>query len=138
MEKRIRGRVKRQMEKSQREYYLNEQVKAIQKELGEGEEGADLEEMEKRIKAAHMPKEARKKAEAELKKLKLMSPMSAEATVVRNYIETLVNLPWKKKTQDLQGPQAPRRRSSTRTTTAWRRSRSASSSTSRCRSASTR
>jgi len=99
VEKRIRGRVKRQMEKSQREYYLNEQVKAIQKELGEGEEGADLEEMEKRIKRAHMHKEARKKAESELKKLKLMSPMSAEATVVRNYIETLVNLPWKKKSK---------------------------------------
>src|SRR5512134_1247802 len=99
VEKRIRGRVKRQMEKSQREYYLNEQVKAIQKELGEGEEGADLEEMEKRIKRAHMPKDARKKAEAELKKLKLMSPMSAEATVVRNYIETLVNLPWKKRSK---------------------------------------
>jgi len=99
VEKRIRGRVKRQMEKSQREYYLNEQVKAIQKELGEGEEGADLEEMEKRIKRAHMPKEARKKAEAELKKLKLMSPMSAEATVVRNYIDTIVNLPWKKKSK---------------------------------------
>jgi ATP-dependent Lon protease len=99
VEKRIRGRVKRQMEKSQREYYLNEQVKAIQKELGEGEEGADLEDMEKRIKRAHMPKDARKKAESELKKLKLMSPMSAEATVVRNYIETLVNLPWKKKSK---------------------------------------
>jgi ATP-dependent Lon protease len=99
VEKRIRGRVKRQMEKSQREYYLNEQVKAIQKELGEGEEGADLEEMEKRIRRAHMPKDARKKAEAELKKLKLMSPMSAEATVVRNYIETIVNLPWRKKSK---------------------------------------
>jgi ATP-dependent Lon protease len=99
VEKRIRGRVKRQMEKSQREYYLNEQVKAIQKELGEGEEGADLEEMEKKIRRAHMPKEARKKAESELKKLKLMSPMSAEATVVRNYIETIVNLPWKKKSK---------------------------------------
>src|SRR5690348_3909182 len=99
VEKRIRGRVKRQMEKSQREYYLNEQVKAIQKELGEGEEGADLEEMEKRIKRAHMPKDARKKAESELKKLKLMSAMSAEATVVRNYIETIVNLPWKKKSK---------------------------------------
>ncbi|AKJ28520.1 DNA-binding protein [Caldimonas brevitalea] len=99
VEKRIRGRVKRQMEKSQREYYLNEQVKAIQKELGEGEEGADLEELEKKIEAARMPKEARKKAEAELKKLKLMSPMSAEATVVRNYIDTLVNLPWSKKTK---------------------------------------
>ncbi|MBB3280279.1 endopeptidase La [Mitsuaria sp. TWR114] len=99
VEKRIRGRVKRQMEKSQREYYLNEQVKAIQKELGDGEEGADMEELEKKIQAARMPKEARKKAEAELKKLKLMSPMSAEATVVRNYIDTLVNLPWSKKTK---------------------------------------
>src|SRR5438874_617948 len=99
VEKRIRGRVKRQMEKSQREYYLNEQVKAIQKELGEGEEGADLEELEKKIVLAKMPKEAREKAQSELKKLKLMSPMSAEATVVRNYIETLVNLPWKKKSK---------------------------------------
>ena len=99
VEKRIRGRVKRQMEKSQREYYLNEQVKAIQKELGEGEEGADMEEMERRIKRAHMPKEARRKAEAEFKKLKLMSPMSAEATVVRNYIDTLVNLPWRKRSK---------------------------------------
>src|SRR6202042_947861 len=99
VEKRIRGRVKRQMEKSQREYYLNEQVKAIQKELGEGEEGADLEELEKRITAARMPKEAKKKADAELKKLKLMSPMSAEATVVRNYIDTLIALPWKKKSK---------------------------------------
>src|SRR4051794_15189141 len=99
VEKRIRGRVKRQMEKSQREYYLNEQVKAIQKELGEGEEGADLEELEKRITAARMPKEAKKKADAELKKLKLMSPMSAEATVVRNYIDTLIGLPWRKKSK---------------------------------------
>jgi ATP-dependent Lon protease len=99
VEKRIRGRVKRQMEKSQREYYLNEQVKAIQKELGETEEGADIDELEKKIKGAHMPKEARAKAEAELKKLKLMSPMSAEATVVRNYIDTVVGLPWKKKTK---------------------------------------
>ena len=99
VEKRIRGRVKRQMEKSQREYYLNEQVKAIQKELGESEEGADADEMEKRIKGAHMPKDARKKAEAELKKLKLMSPMSAEATVVRNYIDALISLPWRKKSR---------------------------------------
>ncbi|CAJ0895195.1 Lon protease [Ralstonia sp. LMG 32965] len=99
VEKRIRGRVKRQMEKSQREYYLNEQVKAIQKELGEGEEGADLEELDKKIKAARMPKEAKKKAESEFKKLKLMSPMSAEATVVRNYIDTLVGLPWRKKSK---------------------------------------
>ena len=99
VEKRIRGRVKRQMEKSQREYYLNEQVKAIQKELGEGEEGADLDELDKKVKAARMPKQARQKAEAELKKLKLMSPMSAEATVVRSYIDALVALPWKKKTK---------------------------------------
>ena len=99
VDKKIRGRVKRQMEKNQRDFYLNEQVKAIQKELGEGEEGADIEEIEKKIKLAKMPAEARKKAEAELKKLKLMSPMSAEATVVRNYIDVLTGLPWSKKTK---------------------------------------
>jgi len=99
VEKRIRGRVKRQMEKSQREYYLNEQVKAIQKELGEGEEGADIEEMEKKIKASGMSKDALAKANAEMKKLRLMSPMSAEATVVRNFIDALVALPWKKKSR---------------------------------------
>ncbi|AIJ45529.1 endopeptidase La [Comamonas testosteroni] len=99
VDKRIRGRVKRQMEKNQRDFYLNEQVKAIQKELGEGEDGADIEEIEKKIKLAKMPAEARKKAEAELKKLKLMSPMSAEASVVRNYIEVLTGLPWSKKTK---------------------------------------
>lgn len=99
VEKRIRGRVKRQMEKSQRDYYLNEQVKAIQKELGEGEDGSDLEEIERKIKAASLSKEALAKAESELKKLRLMSPMSAEATVVRNYIDTLVALPWKQKTK---------------------------------------
>ncbi len=99
VDKKIRGRVKRQMEKNQRDFYLNEQVKAIQKELGEGEEGADIEEIEKKIKSARMPQEARKKAEAELKKLKLMSPMSAEATVVRNFLDVLVGLPWNKKTK---------------------------------------
>jgi ATP-dependent Lon protease len=99
VEKRIRGRVKRQMEKSQREYYLNEQVKAIQKELGEGDENADLEEMEKKVKAAKMSKEAEGKALNELKKLKMMSPMSAEATVVRNYVDTLTGLPWRKKSK---------------------------------------
>ncbi len=99
VEKRIRGRVKRQMEKSQREYYLNEQVKAIQKELGEQDENADIDELAKRIDAAKMPKEALDKATSEMKKLRMMSPMSAEASVVRNYIETLVNLPWKKKTK---------------------------------------
>ncbi|MFN4235801.1 MAG: endopeptidase La [Vogesella sp.] len=99
VEKRIRGRVKRQMEKSQREYYLNEQVKAIQKELGEGEEGNDLDELERKIKAAGMSKDGKEKALSELKKLRMMSPMSAEATVVRNYIETLIDLPWKKKSK---------------------------------------
>ena len=99
VERRIRGRVKRQMEKSQREYYLNEQVKAIQKELGEMDEAGDLEDLEKRIRSAGMSKEAREKALSELKKLNMMSPMSAEATVVRNYIDILLDLPWKKKTK---------------------------------------
>lgn len=99
VDKKIRGRVKRQMEKNQRDFYLNEQVKAIQKELGDGEDGADFDEIDKKIKLAKMPADARKKAEAELKKLKLMSPMSAEATVVRNYIDTLTALPWGKKTK---------------------------------------
>ena len=99
VEKRIRGRVKRQMEKSQREYYLNEQVKAIQKELGDIEEGAELEDLEKRVREASMSKEAETKAMGELKKLRMMSPMSAEATVIRSYIEAIVGLPWKKKTK---------------------------------------
>ncbi len=99
VEKRIHGRIKKQMEKSQRDYYLNEQVKAIQKELGEGEDGADIEELEKRILAKKMPKEARKKMDSEFKKLRLMSPMSAEASVVRNYIDTFINLPWKTKSK---------------------------------------
>ena len=99
VDKKIRGRVKRQMEKNQRDFYLNEQVKAIQKELGEGEEGADMEEIERKIKAAKMPQDARKKADSEFKKLKLMSPMSAEATVVRSYLDVLTGLPWSKKTK---------------------------------------
>ena len=99
VDKKIRGRVKRQMEKNQRDFYLNEQVKAIQKELGEGEDGADIDEIEKKVKAAKMPKEALKKVEGEVKKLKLMSPMSAEATVVRNYIDVLTGLPWAGKTK---------------------------------------
>jgi ATP-dependent Lon protease len=99
VDKRIRGRVKRQMEKNQRDFYLNEQVKAIQKELGDGEDGVDIEEIDKKIKAAKMSAEARKKAEGELKKLKLMSPMSAEASVVRNYLDVLIGLPWGKKTK---------------------------------------
>ncbi len=100
VEKRIRGRVKRQMEKSQREYYLNEQMKAIQKELGEMDEAPnEMEELAQKIEKAGMPKEAREKVEAELNKLKMMSPMSAEATVVRNYIDWLVNVPWKKRSR---------------------------------------
>ena len=98
VEKRIRGRVKRQMEKSQREYYLNEQVKAIQKELGEQDENADIEELEKKIREHSMSNEAEEKCLSELRKLKMMSPMSAEASVVRTYIETILNLPWNKKT----------------------------------------
>jgi ATP-dependent Lon protease len=102
IEKRIRGRVKAQMEKSQREYYLNEQMKAIQKELGEMEDGVnEVQDLENRINDAGMPKEAKEKAVAELNKLKMMSPMSAEATVVRNYIDWLVKVPWKKRTKVL-------------------------------------
>ena len=99
VEKRIRGRVKRQMEKSQREYYLNEQVKAIQKELGEQDEMAEFEELEKKISSIGMSKEAQEKCTSEIRKLKMMSPMSAEASVVRTYIETLLNLPWANKTK---------------------------------------
>ncbi len=100
VEKRIRGRVKSQMEKSQREYYLNEQMKAIQKELGESEEGPnELEELAQKIVKAGMPKAVRTKAEAELNKLKMMAPMSAEATVVRNYLDWMLQVPWKKRTR---------------------------------------
>ena len=100
VEKRIRGRVKKQMEKSQREYYLNEQMKAIQKELGDLDESHnEIEELTKRIEKAGMSKEAKDKANSELNKLKMMSPMSAEATVVRNYIDWLVNVPWKKRSK---------------------------------------
>ena len=100
VEKRIRGRVKKQMERSQREYYLNEQMKAIQKELGDSEEGHnEIEELKKRIDAAGLPKDALTKANAELNKLKQMSPMSAEATVVRSYIDWLVQVPWKAQTK---------------------------------------
>src|ERR1700759_4059626 len=100
VEKKIRNRVKRQMEKTQREYYLNEQMKAIQKELGETEDGRDeISELEKRIKKTRLSKEAREKANAELKKLRTMSPMSAEATVARNYLDWLLSIPWRKPTQ---------------------------------------
>jgi len=100
VEKRIRNRVKRQMEKTQREYYLNEQLKAIQKELGESEEGRDeLAELEERINKTRFSKEAKEKAKAELKKLRTMSPMSAEATVVRNYLDWMLSIPWNKRTK---------------------------------------
>ena len=99
VDKKIRGRVKRQIDKNQRDFYLSEQVKAIQKELGDGEESGAMEELEKKILAAKMPKVALEKAQAELKKLKLMSPMSSESSVVRNYLEVLVGLPWTKKTK---------------------------------------
>ncbi len=100
VEKRIRGRVKQQMEKSQREYYLNEQMKAIQKELGELEEGgSDLDELERKVLMAGMPKESLDKAKSELNKLKMMSPMSAEASVVRNYLDWIVAIPWKKRSK---------------------------------------
>ncbi len=98
-EKRIRGRVKRQMEKNQRDHYLNEQVKAIQKELGDGDDDAVIDELEKKIKAAGMSKEALTKSNAELKKLRMMSPMSSESTVSRNYLDVMVGLPWKKKSK---------------------------------------
>ena len=110
VEKRVRGRVKRQMEKSQREYYLNEQMKAIQKELGEiGEEGSDIEQLEAAVNKAGMPKEAKDKTLAELHKLKMMSPMSAEATVIRNYLDWMLAVPWKKRNRiqfDLKKAQA--------------------------------
>jgi len=100
VEKRLRGRVKKQMEKSQREYYLNEQMKAIQKELGEMDDAPnEMEELQQKVDKAGMPKEAREKAESELKKLRMMSPMSAEATVVRNYIDWLLQVPWKKRSR---------------------------------------
>lgn len=100
VEKRIRGRVKKQMERSQREYYLNEQMKAIQKEMGSlGEGNNDFEELEQKLEEAGLPEEARKKTEAELNKLKMMSPMSAEATVVRGYIDWMLAIPWKKRSR---------------------------------------
>ncbi|GGC74299.1 endopeptidase La [Marinobacter halophilus] len=100
VEKRIRGRVKKQMERSQREYYLNEQMKAIQKEMGNlGEGNNDFEELEQKLEEASLPEEARKKTEAELNKLKMMSPMSAEATVVRGYIDWMLAVPWKKRSR---------------------------------------
>ncbi|MEF1230948.1 AAA family ATPase, partial [Vibrio fortis] len=100
VEKRVRGRVKKQMEKSPREYYLNEQMKAIQKELGEMDDAPDeFETLKKKIEESKMPQEAREKTEQELQKLKMMSPMSAEATVVRSYIDWMVGVPWAKRSK---------------------------------------
>ena len=135
VEKRIRGRVKKQMEKSQREYYLNEQMKAIQKELGDMDDAPnDLEELARRIATAGMPKAVEAKAKSELNKLKQMSPMSAEATVVRSYIDWLLNVPWKKRSK-VRKDLKVRRTSWMPTITAWKRSRSAFSSISPCKSA---
>ena len=135
VEKRIRTRVKRQMEKTQREYYLNEQMKAIQKELGDGEDGKDeLAELEEKIEKTKFSKEAREKARGELKKLRQMSPMSAEATVVRNYLDWLLGIPWGKRSKikkDLLGAQEDARRRPLRS---GERSRSGSSSISPCSS----
>ena len=137
VEKKIRSRVKRQMEKTQREYYLNEQMKAIQKELGDGDERDDITEFEDKIENTKLSKEARDKAQAELKKLKQMSPMSAEATVVRNYLDWVLSIPWGtrgKVKKDLGGS---RKCARSRALTGLRRSRSGSSSIWPCRTART-
>lgn len=126
VEKRIRNRVKRQMEKTQREYYLNEQMKAIQKELGDGEEGTDeLGELDKKIEETKLSKEAHDKAKAEMKKLRQMSPMSAEATVVRNYLDWILSVPWNKRSRVKKDIQAAKK-FSIRIISAWKKSRNAS------------
>ena len=131
VDRRIQSRVKKQMEKAQKEYYLNEKMKAIQKELGrKDEKGNEIDELKKKIEQSKMPKDVEEKAIQELKRLEAMPPMSAEATVSRNYLDWLIAVPWHKKTQGEPRPQARRSRSSTRTTTASRRSRTASSSSS--------
>jgi ATP-dependent Lon protease len=132
VDRRIQSRVKKQMEKAQKEYYLNEKMKAIQKELGrKDEKGNEVEELKKKIKQAKMPKDVEEKAVQELKRLEAMPPMSAEATVSRNYLDWLIAVPWHKKTGRTATSSTPRR-CSTRTTTAWRRSRTASSSSWPC------
>ncbi len=128
VDKRIQGRVKKQMERAQKEYYLNEKMKAIQKELGRKDErGSEIEDLRKKIELCRMPKDAEERALTELKRLESMPPMSAEATVSRNYLDWLIAVPWHKRTRERRTWWVPRP-SSTRTTTAWRRSRNASSS----------
>ena len=138
VEKRIRSRVKRQMEKTQREYYLNEQMKAIQKELGDGEEKDEIGELEEKVAKTKLSKEAREKADAELKKLRQMSPMSAEATVVRNYLDWLVGIPWGRKSKVKKDLNFAQETCSTPIITDWKRSRSASLSILLCSSVPTR
>ncbi len=131
VDRRIQGRVKKQMERAQKEYYLNEKMKAIQKELGRKDDRAsEADELRKKVEQARMPKDAEEKALQELKRLESMPPMSAEATVSRNYLDWLIAVPWTKKTRERKDLARARRRSSTTTTTASRRSRSASSSSS--------
>jgi ATP-dependent Lon protease len=125
MDRTIQGRVKRQMERAQKEYYLNEKIKAIQKELGRGEK-SEFDELKKKIDTAGMPNEAKEKAMAELKRLEQMPPMSAESTVSRNYLDWLLAVPWKKKSGKSASSSTPKK-SSRRITTGSRRSRSASS-----------
>jgi ATP-dependent Lon protease len=133
LENRIKNRVKKQMEKTQREYYLNEQMRAIQKEMGDKEDlKGEIQELERRLRKKRMSAEAAGKVKHELKKLKLMSPMSAEATVSRNYIDWLLSLPWGEKTKDNHDIKRPSA-SSTKTTMAWKSPRSASSNTWRSR-----
>ena len=132
MDRTIQSRVKRQMERAQKEYYLNEKIKAIQKELGRGEK-SEFDELKKKIEAAGMPKDVLDKAMQELKKLEAMPPMSAESTVSRNYLDWLLAVPWKKQSKETRSIDTPRRFSTT-ITTAWKRSRSASSNSSLCAS----
>ena len=132
IDKRINVSVKKQMEKAQKEYYLNEKIKAIHQELGRKDDRVDeIDELKEQIEEAGLPKEAEEKADQELKRLEAMPPVSAEATVSRNYIDWLVSVPWQKKSREIKDLDGPRR-FSTRTTTAWTRSRSGSSSSWPC------
>ena len=132
LDRTIQTRVKRQMEKAQKEYYLNEQIKAIHKELGRKDERAELDELKKKIEEAGMTEEAKEKALQELHRLEAMPPMSAEGTVSRTYIDWLVSVPWKQKSKEIQGPEKGRRSSQRRSLTAWKRSKIAFSNTWPC------